>query len=165
MSDSISRLMDGDLEDGDVAGVCGRMRQADAVSTWVCYHVIGEALRGAGGAPPHLGRGFAARLASEPTIIAPSSMRSRPMPTAWAAAATVAAVAVVGWVAYATLDTTPTAVARAREAATLGAAQVRPQPVPADYLLAHREYSPTTPMEGIGPMLRAASAESADVRP
>ena len=165
MSDSISRLMDGDLEDGDVAGVCGRMRQPDAVSTWVWYHVIGEAIRGDRGAPPHLTRGFAARLASEPTIIAPSSIRSRPMPMAWAAAATVAAVAVVGWVAYATLDTAPTTIARAREAATLRAAQVRPQPVPADYLLAHREYSPTTPMEGIGPMLKAAAAESADARP
>lgn len=165
MSDSISRLMDGDLEDGDVAGVCSRMRQPDAVSTWVCYHMIGEALRGGDGGPPRLSREFAARLASEPTIVAPSAIRSRPLPMAWAAAATVAAVTVVGWVAYATLDTSPTAIARAREAATIRAAQVRPQAVPADYLLAHREYSPTTPMEGIGPLIRASAVESADERP
>ncbi len=165
MSDSISRLMDGELDDSDVVGACNGMRQPEAVSTWVCYHVIGEVLRGGTGAPPRLSRGFAARLASEPTIIAPSAIRSRPLPMAWAAAATVAAVAVVGWVAYATVDTSPTTIARAREAATIGAAQVRPQPVPADYLLAHREYSPTTPMEGIGPLIKAAAVESADARP
>jgi sigma-E factor negative regulatory protein RseA len=165
MPEDISRLMDGDLEDGDVAGVCGRLRRADLVPTWVCYHVIGETLRGGDGAVPRLSRAFAARLASEPTILAPSAVRSRPVPFVWAAAATVAAVTVVGWVAYATLDVSPTAVARAREAASIRAAQVRPQPVPADYLLAHREYSPTAPMEGIGPMLRAAAVETTDVRP
>ncbi len=165
MPEDISRLMDGDVEDGDVGGVCGRLRQADLVSTWVCYHVIGETLRGGQGAVPRVSRTFAARLASEPTILAPSAVRSRPLPFAWAAAATVAAVTVVGWVAYATLDTSTTAIAKAREAASIRAAQVRPQPVPSDYLLAHREYSPTTPMEGIGPMIRAATVESVDVRP
>jgi sigma-E factor negative regulatory protein RseA len=162
MPDSISRLMDGELDDGDVAGVCGHMRQADAVKTWVCYHVIGETLRGEDCRWPRLSRGFAARLASEPTVVAPIAARARPLPIAWAVAATVAAVAVVGWVAMATLEPSANAIAKAREAATIRAAQVRPQAVPADYLLAHREYSPTTPMEGIGPVLRAASAESAD---
>ncbi len=165
MPESISRLMDGDLEDADIAGVCGRMRQPDAVATWVCYHVIGDTLRGGEGRTPRYSRRFAARLASEPTIIAPGAVRSRPVPIAWAAAATVAAVAVVGWVAYATLDTSPTAIAKGREAATIRAAQVRPQPVPADYLLAHREYSPTSPIEGIGPLLRAAAAETPNAGP
>lgn len=165
MPESISRLMDGDLDDADVAGVCGSMRQPDAVATWVCYHVIGETLRGGEGRAPRYSRRLASRLASEPTVIAPNAVRSRPVPMAWAAAATVAAVAVVGWVAYATLDTAPTAIAKAREAVTIRAAQVRPQPVPADYLRAHREYSPTTPIEGIGPVLRAASAETPGVSP
>jgi len=162
MPESISRLMDGELDDSDVAGVCGRMRQPDAMATWMCYHVIGETLRGGDCRWPHIPRAFADRLASEPTVVAPVAARSRPLPIAWAVAATAAAVAVVGWVAMATLDTSPSAIAKAKEAGTIRAAQVRPQPVPADYLLAHRVYSPTTPMEGIGPLLRAASAESAD---
>jgi sigma-E factor negative regulatory protein RseA len=162
MLDSISRLMDGELDDADIAGVCGRMRQPDAVSTWVCYHVIGETLRGEYCRWPRVSRSFAARLASEPTVVAPIAARSRPLPIAWAVAATVAAVAVVGWVAMATFDPSANTIAKAREAATIRAAQVRPQAVPADYLLAHREYSPTTPMEGIGPVLRSAAAESAD---
>jgi hypothetical protein len=53
----------------------------------------------------------------------------------------------------------------AREAATVRAAQVRPPAVPLDYLLAHREYSPTAPIEGIGPGLRTASATSPAIRP
>ena len=160
--DSISRLMDGDLDDADIAGVCGGMRRTDAVNTWVCYHVIGETLRGADCRWPRISQGFSARFASEPTVVAPIAARARPLPIAWAVAATVAAVAVVGWVAMATFEPSANAIAKAREASTIRAAQVRPQPVPADYLLAHREYSPTTPMEGIGPGLRPASAESAD---
>jgi len=80
-------------------------------------------------------------------------------------AASVAAVGVVGWVAFATLDTSPAAMAKARESATVRAAQVRPPAVPTDYLLAHREYSPTAPIEGIGPGLRTASAIAPDARP
>jgi sigma-E factor negative regulatory protein RseA len=167
MPDSISRLMDGELEDEQIELVCGRLRRPDAIATWACYHVIGDTLRGAPPPIPGFADRFAARLATEPTVIAPGAQRSRPVPVAWAVAASVAAFAVVGWAAYATLDTSPTTIARAREAATVRAAQVRPPAVPADYLLAHREYSPTAPIEGIGPGLRTASATATapEVRP
>ena len=165
MPDSISRLMDGELDDTEIEIVCGRLRRPDAVATWACYHVIGDTLRGGPAPTPGFTDRFAARLAGEPTVIAPGVQRSRPVPAAWAVAATAAAVTVVGWAAYATLDTSPAAIAKAREAATVRAAQVRPPAVPVDYLLAHREYSPTAPIEGIGPGLRTASAISPDVRP
>ena len=165
MADKISRLMDGELDDAEFEIVCGHLRRPDAVATWVCYHVIGDALRGGPMPRPGFADRFATRLASEPTVIAPGAARSRPLPVAWAVAATVAAVSLVVWVAYATLDTSPSAIARAREAATVRAAQVRPPAVPADYLIAHREYSPTTPIEGIGPGLRSAAAIAPDVRP
>ena len=165
MPESISRLMDGEVEDTEVEIVCGQLQRPDAVATWVCYHVIGDTLRGGPTPTPGFAARFAARFASEPTVIAPGAQRSRPVPFAWAVAASVAAVSVVTWVAFATLDTSPTAIAKAREAATVRAAQVRPPAVPADYLLAHREYSPTAPIEGIGPGLRTASAISPDVRP
>ena len=162
MQDRISRLVDGELDDTDVASVCGSMLRTDAVGTWICYHVIGETLRGGDCRWPRMTRAFADRLASEPTVVAPAAVRARPLPVAWAVAATVAAIAVVGWVAMATFEPSAGTLAKAREAATIRAAQVRPQTVPPDYLLAHREYSPTTPMEGIGPGLRPASAESTD---
>ena len=169
MPESISRLMDGEVDDTEIEVVCGQLRRPDAVATWVCYHVIGDSLRGSPSPRPGFAARFAARLASEPTVIAPHaqsrSQPTRPVPVPWAVAASVAAISVVGWVAYATLDTSPTAIAKAREAATVRAAQVRPPAVPADYLLAHREYSPTAPIEGIGPGLRTASAISPNARP
>ena len=165
MPDSISRLMDGELDDSEIEIVCGRLRRPDAVAAWVCYHVIGDSLRGGPAPTPGFGDRFAARLASEPTVIAPGAQRSRPVPVAWAVAASVAAVSVVGWIAFTTLDTSPTAIAKAREAATVRAAEVRPLVVPNDYLLAHREYSPTAPIEGISPGFRTAAATSPAARP
>jgi sigma-E factor negative regulatory protein RseA len=165
MPDNISRLMDGELDDTEIELVCGELRRPDGIATWACYHVIGDTLRGGPAPTPGFTGRFAARLAAEPTVIAPGAQRGRPVPLAWAVAATVAAVTVVGWAAFVTLDTSPTAIAKAREAATVRAAQVRPPAVPADYLLAHREYSPTAPIEGIGAGLRTASAIGSDVRP
>ena len=43
------------------------------------------------------------------------------------------------------------------------AAQLSRSRVPPDYLLAHQEYSPTTPIQGVGPYLRAVSAGGVDV--
>jgi sigma-E factor negative regulatory protein RseA len=160
MGEDISRLMDGELDDGDVDAVCGRLQRPDGEATWVCYHVIGDALRGSGGLAPGFSQRFAARLIAEPTVLAPSVRKSRPLPFVWAVAATVAAVTVVGWVALTTLDTPATAIARG--AGAVRAAHVRPQSVPADYLLAHQEYSPTAQIQGVGPNLRAVSAPAAD---
>jgi sigma-E factor negative regulatory protein RseA len=165
MTDDISRLMDGELPDSEIDAVCGRLRSRDAMTTWVCYHVIGDALRDSGVPSPGFAARFAARLAAEPAVLAPGPRRNRPLPLAWAAAATVAAVAVVGWVALATFDTPSTAIAKAREAAAVSSAQVRRPSVPADYLLAHREYAPTTQIQAYVPNLRAASVPAAEVRP
>ena len=46
MPESISRLMDGEVDDTEVEIVCAELRRPDAVATWVCYHVIGDTLRG-----------------------------------------------------------------------------------------------------------------------
>lgn len=165
MAESISRLMDGEVDDTEIEIVCAELRRPEAIATWACYHVIGDTLRRGPVPIPGFAQRFAARLAAEPTVLAPQAERPRPVPVAWAVAATVAAVSVVGWVAYATFDTSPSAIAKAREAATVRAAQVRPPAVPLDYLLAHREYSPTAPIEGIGPGLRTASAISPGIRP
>ena len=80
MREQISRLMDGDLDDAEVDA---RLPRAEAARrrrvTWVCYHVIGDALRGD---PARRRAGFAARfaarLAAEPTVLAPQAARSRP---------------------------------------------------------------------------------------
>lgn len=161
----ISRLMDGELDDAEMESVWVRLHRPDTASTWVCYHVIGDALRGTCVSSPGFAARFAARLAAEPTVLTPGVRRARPVPVAWAIAASVAAIAVVGSVAVATFETSPTAVAKAREASVVRAAQVRPPAVPADYLLAHREYSPTAQIQVIGPGFRDAMVPAADGRP
>jgi sigma-E factor negative regulatory protein RseA len=164
MGEEISRLMDGEHDDACIDSACARLKQADGMATWVCYHVIGDSLRGTGEIAPGFSRRFAARLAAEPTVLAPRVERARPQAYAWAAAAGVAAVALVGWVAFGTLQTEPAAMAKAGEAATIRSTQVVPRTVPADYLLAHQEYSPTAQIQGVGPYLRSVAAPVGDAK-
>jgi sigma-E factor negative regulatory protein RseA len=167
MAEEISRLMDGELDDELLDTALAQLKRADGMESWACYHVIGDALRGTGPLAPDFAARFAARLAAEPTVLAPPAARPRRAASvAWAAAASLAAVAVVGTVAYTTVDTPPAAMAmaKAREASTVRAAQVRPQGVPADYLLAHQEYSPAAPIQGVGPQLRAVSAPAPEAQ-
>jgi sigma-E factor negative regulatory protein RseA len=164
MREQISGLMDGELESSEADAAFRELKNPDGVASWVCYHVIGDTLRQCGGPTPGFSERFAARLVAEPTVLAPRQKRSPRLPLVWAAAATVAAVLVVGSVAVSTVDPQPIAIAKAREAIGVRAAQAKPQPVSPDYLLAHQEYSPTTQIQGVGPSLRAVSAGAVDGR-
>ena len=106
-------------------------------------------------------------MLAPPIGIAATAPRTEQVATAaWAVAATLAAVTVVGWTAFSMVDAPPTAVAKAREAATVRAAQVKPPAeVPADYLIAHQEYSPSTAIQGTGPYLRAVAVTGSEPRP
>ena len=161
MNEQISRLMDGELDEASADAAFWELRNPDGVATWVCYHVIGDALRRSGAPIPGFAERFSARLAAEPTVLAPKARQVHRLPTIWAAAATVAAVLVVGSVAVSTLQPQPTAVAKARETIASRATANKPQPVSTDYLLAHQEYSPTTQIQGV---LRAVAAGGVDGR-
>lgn len=168
MSESISRLMDGEVDYTELERCCVELKSNDAVVTWVCYHVIGDHLRGSGGHSPRLAARVRAALAAEPTVLAPPSRvhaPAQPATFAWAVAATLAAVTVVGWTAFSMVEAPPNAVAKAREAATVRAAQVKPPAdVPADYLVAHQEYSPAAVIQGSGSMLRAVATTPPEPR-
>ena len=155
----ISRLMDGEVDEAEFERCLAGMRSDEARETWMCYHVIGDSLRGAQGISGDFTVRLRAALADEPTVLAPQPRRPRtsePATFAWAVAATLAAVTVVGWTAFSMVDVPPNAIAKAREAASVRAAQVRP---PADvvneYLLAHQEFSPAMAIQT--PYLRAAT--------
>lgn len=165
MNENISRLMDGELDEAEFERCCAQLKSGDAIQTWMCYHVIGDHLRGTvagrAGSTAFVGR-VSAALAAEPTVLAPPPARPRtaqPAMFAWAVAATLAAVTVVGWTAFSMVDVPPTGIAKAREAATVRAAQVRvpAADLPNEYLLAHQEYSPLA-LQGGAPYLRSASA-------
>ncbi len=165
MNEQLSRLMDGDLADAEVERVVAECARPELRASWHCYQLIGDALRGAQGTPVDVALRVSKALASEPTVLAPRRVAPRPLATwAFAAAAGVAAVTVVGWTAVSLTETPGTAVAKAREAGAITAAQVRPQVLPQDYVLVHQEYSPATALQGVRPYLRAVSAQPADAR-
>ena len=166
-AEEISLLVDSELDAEHIEGVCVCLRDAGSMTTWVCYHMIGDALRGSSAIMPGFAERFASRLAAEPTVLSPHRRKPAPAAVAWAAAATVAAISVVGWVAMATLPagdgTMPTAIATAKLASTVRAADTRPA-VDNEYLLVHQEYSPTTAIQGARPYLRAVAATEPDAR-
>jgi sigma-E factor negative regulatory protein RseA len=165
MNEKISRLMDGDCDAAELDAVCGAMKSTDALVTWVCYHAIGDVLRGQRGFVQGFEARFAVRIAKEPTVLAPAARApSRAATWAFAAAATMAAVTVVGWTAFTLYAEPPAVLAKAREANSVRATTLRPSGVPADFLLAHQEYSPATALQGVGPYVRAV-AEQGDARP
>lgn len=164
MNEDLSRLMDGDLTDTEADRVLRGCRRPEELATWACYQLIGDALRGTPDAMPGFGARFAEALAAEPTVLAPRRRPQAVATWAWAAAASVAAVAVVGWTAFSLTEAPGTALAKAREAASITSASVRPQSLPQDYVLVHQEYSPATALQGVSPYLRAVSAAS-DGRP
>ncbi len=107
--ESVSTLMDGELDADDAAREIARFKQdAARRDAWGTYHAIGDALRG-----DHAGtnlssdfsKRFSERLAQEPTVLAPRVRAPRTLQT-WAlsAAASVAAVAAVGWVSMSMLN-------------------------------------------------------------
>lgn len=167
MNEKISRLMDGELDGVEFDSCCVQLKTPEARATWLCYHVIGDHLRGAAagrtGGAAFMTR-MSAALAAEPTVLAPAAApprkTSQPATFAWAVAATIAAVTVVGWTAYSMVDVPPTGIAKVREAATMRAGVTPRAPaveVPNEYLLAHQEYSPLA-LQGGAPYLRSASA-------
>jgi sigma-E factor negative regulatory protein RseA len=159
MNEQISRLMDGEIEASETDAVFAMLKNRTAMITWSCYHTIGDALRGETAVTRNIGEAVSRQLSSEPTVMAPRRRpASRPAAWAWAAAASVAAFTVVGWTAYSLIDAAPAGLAKASEAGTMRAAQIRPLTIPADYLLAHQEYAPANALQGVGPYMRDVAA-------
>lgn len=159
--EEISWWVDGELDAEAAARACERCRGVALMAAWERYHVIHDLFAGCGELSGSFTARLSARLAAEPTVLAP---RRRPTPAqiAWAAAAGVAAVSVVGWVALTTMSVPqPSAVATADQAVVARPAVVS-RPVLNEYLLAHQEYSPTTAIQGARPYLRAVATDSPD---
>lgn len=170
MKDKISALMDSELDDksaGETIIALGRDREA--LDTWRTYHLISDALRQS----RLLSEGFAARvadkLAAEPTVVAPGRLRAESRSWfALSAAASLAAVALVGWLAFAPQQGT------APVQAPLAQIQPVPEtekpalvPLPSatnDYLLAHQGFSPRVSLQGMAPYVRTVSEQAQEVR-
>ena len=166
--DKISALMDGELDGKSAAQLIEALtRDAEAVRTWRRYHLIGDAMRG--GLP--LSDGFTERLAqrltAEPTVLAPRRIRTESprLFTVSAAAASVAAVAFVGWMAFAS----QTSIAPAPVAQVQAPVEAKPVLVPLpnaanDYLLAHQGFSPRVSLQGMAPYVLTVAEHPAEAR-
>ena len=142
MESRISALVDGELErDEAIALLSAIKEQPQLQQAWLLDHLIGDALRQTHSLSPGFNASFAQRLAQEPTILAPHRFPQARRPlVALSAAASVAAVSLVVWVAlqfnagHSSDEVANTVVAEAEPASAL------PMNV-GNYLLAHKEYS------------------------
>lgn len=169
--EKISTLMDGEAVGQEAHQAMLRLKDTgSARETWAAYHLIGDVMRGDASPAFDVSQRVAAAIANEPTVMAPRSSRAgKPMTYALSAAASVSAIAVVGWMAFSTATFTnpPVDVARA-PAPAVAVAQPEAQLVssPSDgqmneYLLAHQGVSPSTSLQGVAPYIRTISTASA----
>ncbi len=159
MKQDISALMDGELCDEEADLLLGRIRQDEAASKdWQAFHLIGDVMRQPRNLPGNLGAGFYARLAAEPTILAPQPRRqSRFQYFAMSAVASIMAMAFLAWFAMHIDKAQP----------DVRMQQLAQQPASStplaegenmdDYLLAHHEYSPSTELRGANSYIRTVS--------
>ena len=77
--EKLSALMDGELEDRELADEIARISgDPDREADWGIYHMIGDSLRGDAVSQDTVTGPVAARLAAEPTVLAPRAWRMRP---------------------------------------------------------------------------------------
>ena len=166
----LSALMDGELEEHEVAGELTRIsNDPDRQACWATYHMIGDALRGQGVLADDFTARVRARLDSEPTVLAPMRHVHRTTRRiALPLAASLCGAAVVAWLA---LSNNPM-VSPDTNQTTQSLAEVTPQAAPpalpmtevsdsdpmSEYLMAHQQFSPSTAMQGVVPYVRTVSA-------
>jgi sigma-E factor negative regulatory protein RseA len=167
MNDRISALMDGEVDEKSARQTIDAVaRDAEAARTWRTYHLIGDAMRGG----MLLSEGFtervAQRLVAEPTVLAPRRMRTESprLFTMSALAASFAAVAFVGWMAFAPQPQLASA-PLAQVQATADKPVLVPLPTAAnDYLLAHQGFSPRVSLQGMAPYVLTIAEHPAEAR-
>jgi sigma-E factor negative regulatory protein RseA len=163
MKEKISALMDGELDRRAAAEAIGGLRrEGEATEAWRVYHLISDGMRDTRVFSKGFMARFSERLAAEPTVLAPADLPGRtPLQRfAFAAAASLAAVALVGWLAFAPQPQAPQPMAQAPAPAPVVQAVNVPLPSAAnDYLLAHQGFSPRVSLQGMAPYVRTVSDE------
>ena len=163
MKSKISALMDGELSEPELSEPLHALKEGgEALEAWRRYHLISDALRDTQVLSPGFSARFAERLALEPTILAPmprvaEKSRNR-LPLS--IAASCAAVALVGWLAFQASGPQLEQVAQSKTTDRAGTAASRVVPMPGqvnDYLLAHQHYSPRSTLQGVAPYVRTVS--------
>lgn len=153
MKDQISALMDDELAPDATEHLITSVKAGgECAECWATYHLIGDAMRG----NPIFKADFHLRmmqtLEAEPTALAPRGIAKRPLvktPMVWSVAASVAAVAFVGWVVL------QQQVQNGADAAPIEIAQN----LPSEYLLAHQASAPSSAAYFIQPAIYAENGK------
>jgi sigma-E factor negative regulatory protein RseA len=161
MKTRISALMDGELEQHEIAETLQALRRSDDLRTeWRDGHLIGAALRGERGLDLDVMARVMSALDTEPTVMAPAPRRI----PAWrqpvlALAASAAGVAVVAWLALApeanTLPAGGGGLAAAKPERVV--AQTQSTPRLQEYLVAHQAYAPSGVIGGAARNIRTVA--------
>ncbi len=164
--EKISVLMDGEAVGQEAHQAMLRLQDTgEARETWASYHLIGDVMRGEVLPAFDVSQRIAAALALEPTVMAPPrSLRASPLTYALSAAASISAIAVVGWMAFSTSNVINPAVEVARAPVVQPEAQLKSSPSDGqmnEYLLAHQGVSPSTSLHGVAPYIRTISSAPA----
>ena len=169
MKERLSELMDGELDDKSAAEVLQALgSDREAVRTWRTYQLISDAMRENRLLSADFAARLAGRLAAEATVFAPRALREQSRTWfALSAAASLAGVALVGWMALAPQPQTIPAPTPAP------VAQMQPEPKPNivplpttanDYLLAHQGFSPRISLQGMAPYARTVAEQAVEPR-
>lgn len=158
MSIELSALIDGETESHVTQAVLAAMKSDGVMrDAWNEYHLIGDVLRG----EPELGSDITSavmeRLIDEPVVLAPAPRLQKNWHRPLAAlAASVAGVAVVGWLALSPQVSPPQAVV-----AKADTSERQPDPMAAsdmqEYLLAHQTNAPGLRLQGGRQQIRTVS--------
>lgn len=168
--ETISAMMDGELAGQDAHQALLRLGDTpEARESWATYHLIGDVMRGETAPAFDVTARVAGALRQEPTVLAPrrSAKPANPLTLALSAAASVSAIAVVGWMAFSTGSAVDPQVEVARTLPAVPAiADTQLVSAPSDgqmneYLLAHQGVSPSTSLHGVAPYIRTISVAPA----
>jgi len=167
--EKISALIDGELDGREAQQQFQRLKQdRELEHCWATFHLIGDAMRGELYLSQGFGERLTLRLAGEPTVLAPRPVASRRFVAyALSAAASLSAVALVGWMALFNNPLAPQPELAQVPNTTPPAATPTPSAqlasVPSEgrmneYLIAHQEFSPSTEIQGLAPYIRGVSS-------
>lgn len=161
MDPKISTFLDGELDARDSRAVIEALeRDTAARETWRIYHLISDALHDTALRTEGFSARFAERLAAEPTVLAPARLPAeRKRWIALSAAASVAGVVLVGWLALAPApERSPTAMpgvplaSAPRPGAAVQPASTETRASPArQVIVMQRDAAPAQPLGALPP--------------
>lgn len=178
MKARISALIDSELDGAELqAPLVAAIEDDEARQAWRMYHLISDSMHGTRVLAHDFVERVGKKLEHEPErAVVPGRFGLRPIPVlpapyaqryGYPAAASIAAVAFVGWLAFSPQDRA----APAQVAAVAPAAPAKTEkpivriPLPKaaqDYLLAHQGFSPRNALQGMAPYVRTVAEQPSE---